>query len=133
MQTLGFISDVLLLAATCGMALWCRTLARRLRAFNDLDAGHGGSIATLTLQVDDLKESITAATEQTDDRSALLKAANAQADDRIGRMEMLLASLEDLEDEAADRVLDNPIPERADVLPSFKASRQVDASPGAYR
>lgn len=126
MQILGLISDVLLLAATCGMAIWCRMLSKRLRSFNDLDTGLGGTIATLTLQVDDLKASLAQATVQTIDRGASLDAATAQADDRIGRMEMLLASLDDLEAEAADRLLDTQPHDHAEAVPSFRASRPSD-------
>lgn len=123
MQILGFISDILLLGATCGMAVWCRMLGKRLRAFNDLDTGLGGAIATLTRQVDDLEASLGRATAQSQDRGTSLQAMNAQADDRIGRMEMLLASLDDMEAEAADRVLETAPPDRFDGIPSFRASR----------
>ncbi len=100
MMIIGLLSDILLLAATLGMAAWCRILKRRLEAFDDVDAGLGGKIAALSSQVDDLKASIAAAGERTEDHDTRLQAANAAADDRIGRMEMLLASLEDLEAEA---------------------------------
>lgn len=120
MQILGLISDILLLAATCGMALWCRILTRRLKAFNDLDTGLGGTIAALTLQVDDLQKSIATATEHASDRGAALDDVNARADDRIGRMEMLLSSLEDLEAETADRLLADPPAEDSGFVPNFR-------------
>lgn len=100
MQILGLISDLLLLAATLGMAVWCQVLTKRLKAFDSLDTGLGDTIESLSLQVDDLKASLAATTERTDDRDARLRAVNTAADDRIGRMEMLLASLEDLEADA---------------------------------
>jgi len=133
MQILGLISDVLLLAATGGMAIWCRTLSKKLRAFNDLDTGLGGTIATLTLQVDDLKASLAAATVQSKDRGASLELVIAQADDRIGRMEMLLASLDDLEAEAADRLLDPTPTDDVDCIPSFRAGRRSGRNQGALR
>lgn len=133
MQIIGLISDVLLLAATGGMALWCRILTRRLKAFNNLDTGLGGTIATLTLQVDDLKDSLAAVTAQSQDRGAVIEAANQQADDRIGRMEMLLASLEDLEAEATDRLLEEETAHQAEIVPSFRASRATDRNQEVFR
>ena len=128
MQILGLFSDLLLLCATAGMAFWCRLLTRRLRAFNDVDNGVGGSIAALTFQVDDLKASIVSSTRIIGERATQLDAASARADDRIGRMEMLLGSLEALEEEAADRLMREPHsaiegPEPAGFQPSFRASR----------
>lgn len=128
MQILGLISDVLLLAATCGMALWCRVLTKRLKAFNDLDTGLGGTIAALTQQVDDLQTSLGAATEHTRDRNVALEELNVRADDRIGRMEMLLTSLEDLEAETADRLLGDPPVDDVGFVPNF---RPVQSGPRA--
>ncbi|CTQ49088.1 hypothetical protein JDO7802_01098 [Jannaschia donghaensis] len=105
------------------MALWCRVLTKRLRAFNDVDSGLGGTIATLTKQVDDLKASIDTATECARDRADLLEQGNARADDRIGRMEMLLVSLEDLEGDVAEHLLQDEASAQVDMLPSFRASR----------
>jgi hypothetical protein len=133
MQILTFISDVLLVAATLGMALWCRVLSQRLKAFNDIDTGLGGTIAALSLQVDDLKASIAsaAASAQGNDRARILSAATDKADDRIGRMEMLLASLEDLEEEASDRLLRDPVPPvDIEPMPSFRAARTIDFGRG---
>lgn len=128
MQILSLISDVLLLAATCGMALWCRVLTKRLKAFNDLDTGLGGTIAALKRQVDDLQTSLATATDNTRDRNVALDEVNARADDRIGRMEMLLTSLEDLEAETADRLLVNPPADDVDFVPNF---RPVQSGPRA--
>jgi len=133
MQIFTLISDVLLVAATLGMALWCRILSQRLKVFNDIDTGLGGTIAALSLQVDDLKASIAsaAASAQGDDRARILSAATEKADDRIGRMEMLLASLEDLEEEASDRLLRDPVPPVGiEPMPSFRAARTVDFGRG---
>jgi len=129
MAYLTLLSDFILVAATVGMALWCRVLTQRLRAFNDLDKGLGATIATMTLQVDDLQKSIAEATAQKDDRVERLEAANATADDRIGRMEMLMASLEELEEETAERLLSDP-DDVPDMLPSFRAARPADLAKG---
>ncbi|MGB3553134.1 MAG: hypothetical protein WBA25_00675 [Jannaschia sp.] len=124
MTYLGLFSDILLLAATIGMALYCRLLSRRLRAFNDLDTGMGGSVAALSLQVDQLRGSIEAAHSEAGDRAAQLREGTAAADDRIGRLEMLLAGLEDIEDDVAPTAsVTEPSPERPIAMPSFRAVR----------
>ena len=133
MQILTLLSDILLIAATLGLAIWCRALSRRLKAFNDLDTGLGGTIAALSLQVDELKESLAKATEQTANREAILDEANARADDRIGRMEMLLASLEDIEDETTARMMDAERTNVVDAMPSFRASRSSNSGAGGSR
>ncbi len=128
MQILGLFSDFLLLGATAGIALWCRVLARRLRAFDDADTGLGGTIAALSRQVAALEASLAAAAREAQTRAAALDAGVGRADDRIGRMEMLLTSLERLEEEAADRLLhdgrDGVPPYEPEALePDFRASR----------
>lgn len=135
MQILGLLSDLLLLGATAGIALWCRHLAKRLRAFDDVDTGLGGTIAALSKQVAALEASLAAsrdaATQEAQTRAAGIDEAVARADDRIGRMEMLLTSLETLEEEAADRLLHDPYGtaqpthahEPEEFEPGFRASR----------
>lgn len=128
MQILSLLSDILLIAATVGLAVWCRLLSNRLRAFNAADAGTEETIAALARRVDDLRTSIAAARIDTTGRDARIAELNAGADDRIGRMEMLLASLEDLEEESADRLLQAATPgEPTDDVPSFRASRSPAA------
>lgn len=122
MTLLSHLSDLLLLAATGGMALYCRALSRRLRAFNDLDAGIGVSVAALSAQVDDLKASIREAHADVSGKDARLRDAVATADDRIGRLELLLAGLEDVEAEVESR-LDAPPAEQAAAVPAFRAMR----------
>lgn len=124
MLILGHLSDLLLLGATIGLAIYCRRLTLRLQAFNDVDQGLGGTIAALSLQVDDLKDSIAVATAETDDRAARLDAVNTASDDRIGRMEMLLASLEELE-QGLGPSLEDPVaePPAQVAVPSFRAAR----------
>ncbi|SFJ42216.1 hypothetical protein [Jannaschia pohangensis] len=129
MPYLTLLSDLIFVAATVGMALWCRVLTKRLRAFNDLEKGLSGTIAAMSTQVDDLKASISAATAYRDDRLERLEAANSSADDRIGRMEMLMASLEELEQETADRLLSDA-EVMPDSVPSFRAMRPVQQVKG---
>lgn len=132
MQILGLLSDFLLLGATAGIALWCGVLARRLRAFDDADSGLGGTVAALSRQVTALEASLETATRAAQARAAALDAAldaaALRADDRIGRMEMLLTTLETLEEEAAERLLNDGSDaarthEPDEFEPDFRASR----------
>lgn len=126
MPFLGLISDVLLLAATLGMAFYCRLLSGRLRAFNDLDNGIGGTIAALSLQVDEMKASIEAVHIETDGHSDRLRAQIMAADDRIGRLEVLLAGLEDIEAEAAVRIDNIEHDLEPIAIPAFRPSRPAN-------
>ena len=131
MTYLSLISDVLLIAATGGMALWCRVLARRLRSLDDAETRDDGtseieaSIARLTKEVDALNAAVATARFETDERGDRMKDQLAQADDRIGRMEMLLASFEEIEEQAAEGVPEPaPAPEPATpLMPSFRARK----------
>ena len=124
MQYLGLASDILLLAATLGMALWCRRLAARPTAVPVETGPAEAALAALAARIDALERAGAAAATGEDDRAARLAAETAAADDRIGRLEMLLASLEDIEEEAADRVFMAESPSADPALPSFRAARQ---------
>lgn len=131
MQILGLISDGLLLVATLGMAVWCWVLGRRLRKADTPDVALHEKIATLSTQVESLEASLASAASRSEERAEQLATASAQADDRIGQMDMLLASLEDLEEEASDRAFQTVAP-TADVeqMPSFRAARIADFGRG---
>ena len=106
------------------MAVWCRLLSRRLKAADGVERNYGTTIADLNRRLDDLKSSLASAVAEKDDRAERLRAETIRADDRIGRMELLLASLDDLEDRVADRFPADPGDDaEATVLPSFRASR----------
>lgn len=130
MQTLSLLSDLLLIGATLGLAAWCRQLSMRLRAFDAAPRADAtdlaGRLSELAAQIAPLEAVIAAASTDTIDRAGRVEAANRLADDRIGRMEMLLASLEDLEEENADRLLQvggPPTVDPVERMPSFRASR----------
>jgi hypothetical protein len=53
-----------LLLASVGLALFCITLARRLRRLNDLETGLGGAIAVMAAEVDRLERAIRAARDE---------------------------------------------------------------------
>ncbi|MFN3527022.1 MAG: hypothetical protein ACK4YU_13090 [Paracoccus sp. (in: a-proteobacteria)] len=53
-----------LLLASVGLAVFCITLARRLRRLNDLETGLGGAIAVMAAEVDRLERAIRAARDE---------------------------------------------------------------------
>ncbi|MGP9806399.1 hypothetical protein [Paracoccus sp. NSM] len=53
-----------LLFACLGLAVFCVTLARRLRRLNDLETGLGGAIAVMAVEVDRVEKAIRAAREE---------------------------------------------------------------------
>ncbi|WP_299818264.1 hypothetical protein [uncultured Jannaschia sp.] len=136
MMYLSLLSDVLLIAATGGMALWCRTLARRLRKLDDVEARESetpadmseirASIAALATQVEALKAAVATARFEIDERGDRMKDQLVEADDRIGHMEMLLASYEDVEAQTAAHAMDAPrVPEPAPAPEPARASEST--------
>lgn len=129
MQILSLLSDILLLGATLGMVAWCFVLSRRLKSFEGVDESVADTVAGLAKQIEDLREKLAETQAEADDRGEKLTEATARADDRIGRMEMLLASLEDLEEETADRLMETTAePPVVEAMPSFRAARSGDLS-----
>lgn len=116
MTILSLFSDILLLAGTIGLAVYCRVLTGRLKAFNDIDSGLGGTIAELSRQVDEVRIALEAAMRTGESRGAEIDAACERADDRIGQLEMLVAAAEDVT--AGDATL---VPEEAAV--TFRPTR----------
>ena len=126
MPDLVLLSDALLLLATAGMALWCRTLTRRLQGMDSLEEGLGGTVEALKSEVAELRGAQQAASSGKDRESTRLSEVLVQADDRIGRMEMLLASLESFEEDVPDRL---HAAETGDPAPAlhFRRSRDISA------
>ncbi len=135
MTVLSLLSDLMLIAAALALATWCWQLSRRLRS----QAPEGGqaagevsdAVATLRREVGELRAAI-AATRRVEDRDNIrLVELNEAADDRIGRMEMLLSSLEDIENGDVGRSAESGAEGDQEVealrhpepLPRFRASR----------
>jgi len=124
MTILTLLSDLLLLVATGGLGVYCVVLARRLRAVDEAENGAGSSVAAFSDEIADLKSAVADAHAETDGKSAHLTAEIEKADDRLGRLELLLAGLEDMEADLEDR-LDAPPPEAEEFVPTFRASRST--------
>lgn len=95
------IADILLVAGALGAGLYCFVLARRLARFNDLETGIGGAVAVLSAQVDDLTRTLTAAQKSANVSTGTLEGLTERADAVARRLELLVASLHDLQDQPA--------------------------------
>ena len=94
------VADILLVAGALGAGFYCFVLARRLNRFNDLEKGVGGAVAVLSAQVDDLGKTLTAARSASNESTSSLEDLTARAEAVAQRLELLMASLHDLPDEA---------------------------------
>lgn len=90
------IADILMIAGTLAVAVYCVVLARRLSRFTDLEKGVGGAIAVLSAQVDDMTKTLTKAQKTAGMSAAKLEDLTQRAEDVSRRMELLIASMHDL-------------------------------------
>ncbi len=95
------IADILLGAGALGVAAYCHVLARRLRAFNQLENGIGGAVAVLSAQVDDLTRTLAKARAAAQDSSASLTEKTERAEKAAAKLELMLATLHDLPEEGS--------------------------------
>lgn len=101
------ISNILICAAAFGTALYCAILSRRLRRFTDLEHGIGGAVAVLVSQVDDLKKTLSTTRKAAEYSSGLSEKNLARAEAATRRLELLIASMSDLE--AREPVVEKPV------------------------
>lgn len=95
---MDLITDMLMLSATFGAAIYCLVLASRLRRFTALETGMGGAIAVLSAQVDEMTRALENARGVAGSAERNLEALTAKADAMGRRLELLMASLHDLPD-----------------------------------
>lgn len=93
---MSLIADILLVAASLGLAVYCIVLSRRLAKFTDLERGVGGAVAVLSAQVDDLTKVLHNARETAHSSAAALDERTARAEDVARRLELHIAALHDL-------------------------------------
>ena len=90
------VADIILIFAAFGATFYCFVLAHRLRRFTDLEKGVGGAVAVLATQVDDLtKVTVTAQANAAASVSTLENVCH-RSETAAARLELLLASLQDL-------------------------------------
>lgn len=93
---MSLIADILMIAGAFGAALYCYVLARRLNRFQTLESGMGGAIAVLSAQVDDMTRALREAREAAEVQTGSLNAQVARGEAAAARLELMLASLNDL-------------------------------------
>jgi hypothetical protein len=97
---MAFIADILMAAGAFGAAIYCYVLSGRLKKFTTLESGMGGAIAVLSAQVDDMTRALELARTAANGSAEGLQALTEKAEAAIGRLELLMASLHDLPEQA---------------------------------
>lgn len=90
------IADILMIAGTMAVGVYCVVLARRLSRFTDLEKGVGGAIAVLSAQVDDMRKTLISAQKTAAGSAAKLEDLTLRAEDASRRLELLIASMHDV-------------------------------------
>lgn len=93
---MALIADIILIAASLGLAVYCIILSRRLSRFTDLEKGVGGAVAVLSAQVDDLTRALRRAQDTAQNSAAKLTETTERAEDAARRLELHVAALHDL-------------------------------------
>lgn len=97
------ISDILLMAGSFGAAVYCYVLSTRLKKFTTLETGMGGAIAVLSAQVDDMTVALDKARSAANGSADSLESLTSRGEAVARKLELLLASLHDLPDPAAQK------------------------------
>lgn len=97
---MNVIADFLLAAGAFTTAVYCLVLSRRLKRFTTLETGMGGAIAVLSAQVDDMTKALEQARNSAQSSSSGLEDQVRRAEAAAARLDLILASLHDLPDEA---------------------------------
>lgn len=92
------IADIFLVAGALGAGLYCYILSKRLSRLNDLENGVGGAVAVLSAQVDDLAKSLAEAQQVAAISQDNLTDVTGRAEDAARKLELMLASMHDLND-----------------------------------
>lgn len=98
---MALIADFLVAAAGFAAAFYCFLLSRRLKRFTALESGMGSAIAVLSAQVDDMTQALAKAKASSEQSSVRLDQQVARAEAAAARLEVLMASLHDIPDNAS--------------------------------
>lgn len=132
---MDLIADILLAAGAFGAGVYCFVLSRRLSRFNDLEKGVGGAVAVLSAQVDDLTRTLETAQKTASTSTESLDGLTERAETVARRLELLVASMHDLPDEAAPPGRNGraPQPHPEDDVPAGPVFRRHGTAGGAVR
>ena len=125
---LDLIADALLLGGALCACIYCFVLSRRLKKLASFESGLGGAIAVLSTQVDDMQRVLKETEATAGEASAQLKDLVQEAEDAAGNLEVLLASLTDVQ-EAPPAPAPTPAP--APMAP-VAAEAPAPAEPEAF-
>jgi outer membrane murein-binding lipoprotein Lpp len=95
---MGLIADILLIAGALGAAVYCLVLARKVSRLTSLESGMGSAIAVLSAEVDGMTRALSAAQTAANTSSERLGSLTVRAEETSKRLELLLASMHDLDD-----------------------------------
>ena len=98
---MSLIADILMIAGALGAAAYCLVLSRRLSRFADLENGVGGAIAALSAQVEDMTGALNRANDAAASSTGSLDGLTTRAEKVAIRLELLVASMHDIPEEAA--------------------------------
>lgn len=121
---MNLIADILMIAGTIGVAVYCYVLAGRLKKFSTLESGMGGAIAVLSAQVDDLTRALEKARGAATGSAATLEALTVRSEMVAARLEVMLASMHDVPEARPERRIE---PESADVARRLRFVRRRSA------
>jgi hypothetical protein len=100
---MSLIADFLLISGALCAGVYCLILSKRLSRFTDLEKGMGGAVAVLSVQVDDLTKALERSQIAAQRSAKSLYDTTARAEAASARLELMLATMHDLPDEAAKR------------------------------
>ncbi len=90
---MALIADGFMIAAALAAALYCYVLSRKIKNLMRLDTGLGGAISALSLQVDQIQNSVRAATKASGASLEELVDITSRAEIAAGRLELLMVSV----------------------------------------
>lgn len=93
----SYLADGLLIIAALGASFYCMVLGRRLANFSSVDKGLGGAIATLALQVEDMKRALAEARDGSNDAAERLSALLEQAREVSQDLDVMIAAFHDID------------------------------------
>ena len=125
------IADGLLIAGALTAALYCWVLSRRLNALKRMDRGLGGAIAGLSARVEQTKASLADTKTSTGELTRELTALTARAEIAAGRLELLLASMQERQsaERSAAKPTPAPEPEMTELEEDAEDDGRVDLAP----
>lgn len=91
------IADFLVAAGGFAAAFYCYLLSRRLKRFTTLESGMGSAIAVLSAQVDDMTSALARAKTSAERSEDSLETQVRRAEAAAARLEVMLASMHDLQ------------------------------------